>query len=58
MVWLGIHDSSGFAVLAELLQQHIGQGAAAIMRAPFDLPDADELAALVRAAGFQDIAIQ
>jgi len=56
MVWRGIHESPGFAVLAEALQRHIGQ-AAAIMRAPFGLPDADELAALVRAAGFQNVAI-
>jgi hypothetical protein len=28
------------------------------MRAPFGLSDADELATLVRAAGFQDVAIQ
>jgi hypothetical protein len=31
---------------------------AAIMRAPFALSDADELATLVRNAGFEDIAIQ
>jgi ubiquinone/menaquinone biosynthesis C-methylase UbiE len=58
MVWRGIHESPGFAVLAESLEQHIGQAAAAIMRAPFGLSDADELAALVRIAGFQDVAIQ
>jgi ubiquinone/menaquinone biosynthesis C-methylase UbiE len=56
MVWRGINESPGFAVLAEALQRHIGQ-AAAIMRAPFALSDADELAALVRAAGFQNVAI-
>ena len=56
MVWRGINESPGFAVLAEALQRHVGQ-AAAIMRAPFGLPDADELAALVRAAGFQNVAI-
>ena len=56
MVWRGIHESPGFAVLAEALQRHIGQ-AAAIMRAPFGLSDADELAALVRAAGFQNVAV-
>jgi len=58
MVWRGIHESPGFAVLAESLERHIGQGAAAIMRAPFGLSDADELIALVRAAGFQNVAIQ
>jgi ubiquinone/menaquinone biosynthesis C-methylase UbiE len=56
MVWRGIHESPGFAVLAEALQRHVGQ-AAAIMRAPFALSDADELEALVRAAGFQNVAI-
>jgi ubiquinone/menaquinone biosynthesis C-methylase UbiE len=56
MVWRGLHESPGFAVLAEALERHVGQ-AAAIMRAPFGLSDADELAALVRAAGFQNVAI-
>jgi ubiquinone/menaquinone biosynthesis C-methylase UbiE len=58
MVWRGIHESPGFAVLAEALERHVGQAAATIMRAPFGLSNADELAALVRAAGFQGVAIQ
>jgi hypothetical protein len=58
MVWRGINESPGFAVLAEALERHVGQAAVAIMRAPFGLPSADELAALVRGAGFQDVAIQ
>src|SRR5437660_949736 len=58
MVWRSIHESPGFAVLAEALERHIGQAAAAVMRAPFGLSNADELAALVRDAGFQDVAIQ
>ena len=58
MVWRGIHESPGFAVLVEALERHVGQAAATIMRAPFALSNADELAALVRAAGFQDVAIQ
>lgn len=58
MVWRGIHESPGFAVLAEALERHVGQAAAAIMRAPFGLSNADELEALVRAAGFQNVAIQ
>jgi ubiquinone/menaquinone biosynthesis C-methylase UbiE len=58
MVWRGIHESPGFALLAEALERHVGQAAATIMRAPFGLSNADELAALVRAAGFQNIAIQ
>ena len=58
MVWRGIHESPGFAVLADALQRHVGQAAAAIMRAPFGLSNADELETLVRAAGFQNVAIQ
>jgi hypothetical protein len=58
MVWRGIHESPGFALLAEALERQVGQAAATIMRAPFGLSNADELAALVRAAGFQNIAIQ
>jgi ubiquinone/menaquinone biosynthesis C-methylase UbiE len=58
MVWRGIHESPGFTALAEALERHVGQPAAAIMRAPFGLSDADELEALVGAAGFQDIALQ
>ena len=58
MVWRGIHESPDFAVLAEALERHVGQAAAAIMRAPFGLSNADELEALVGAAGFQNIAVQ
>ena len=55
MVWRGIEESPGFAALAEGLERHIGQAAANLMRAPFGLSNADELAALVRNAGFQQI---
>ena len=58
MVWRGIHESPGFAALADSLERHIGPASAAIMRAPFGLSDANELTALVHAAGFQGIAIQ
>jgi len=58
MVWRGIDESPGFAVLAESLERHVGQGAAAIMRAPFALSDADQLEALVRAADFENVTIQ
>jgi ubiquinone/menaquinone biosynthesis C-methylase UbiE len=58
MVWRGIHECPGFAVLAESLERHVGPAAAAIMRAPFGLSNAEELAGLVRAAGFKDVAIQ
>ena len=58
MVWRGIDESPGFAVLADALERHVGEAAAAIMRAPFGLSNADQLDQLVRNAGFQDIAIQ
>jgi ubiquinone/menaquinone biosynthesis C-methylase UbiE len=58
MVWRGIHESPGFAALAESLERHVGQAAATIMRAPFGLSNAEELAGLVRVADFQDVAIQ
>jgi SAM-dependent methyltransferase len=58
MVWQGIHESPGFAALAEALEHHVGQAAATIMRAPFGLSNSDELADLARTAGFQGTAIQ
>lgn len=58
MVWRGIHESPGFAALAEALERHVGQAAGDIMRAPFSLSDADELTALVRNAGFQEVRVQ
>jgi ubiquinone/menaquinone biosynthesis C-methylase UbiE len=58
MVWRGIHESPGFAALAEALDRHAGQAAASIMRAPFRLSDADELANLVRNAGFQEVTVR
>ena len=58
MVWCGIRESPGFAALAEILEVNIGPAAAAIMRAPFGLSDADELTQLVSAPGFRDVRIQ
>jgi ubiquinone/menaquinone biosynthesis C-methylase UbiE len=58
MVWRGISESPGFAALAEALERHVGQAAAAIMRAPFGLSDAGQLTNLVADAGFRDITVQ
>lgn len=41
MVWRGIHESPGFAMLAEALERHVGKAAATIMRAPFGLSNAE-----------------
>ena len=43
--------------LEEALERHVGQAAATIMRAPFGLSSADELEALVRVAGFQNVSV-
>jgi SAM-dependent methyltransferase len=58
MVWRGLDESPGFATLAEALERYVGEAAAATMRAPFGLSNADQLEGLVRNAGFQDVAIQ
>jgi ubiquinone/menaquinone biosynthesis C-methylase UbiE len=58
MVWRGIEQSPGFAVLAAALGRHVGPEAAAIMRAPFGLAEAEELRRLIAAAGFDDITIR
>jgi SAM-dependent methyltransferase len=58
MVWRALDESPGFARLAEALERHVGEAAAAIMRAPFGLSSADQLEGLVRNAGFQEVAIQ
>jgi SAM-dependent methyltransferase len=58
MVWRGIEHSPGFGFLAAALARHVSSEAAGIMRAPFALADAEELRALIAAAGFRDIAIR
>lgn len=58
MVWRGLERATGFAVLAAALEQHIGREAAAIMRAPFSLGDAEEITSLIAAAGFERLDLQ
>jgi SAM-dependent methyltransferase len=55
MVWRGIERATGFALLAEALERHIGPEAASTMRAPFSLGDAEELTSLIAAAGFEGL---
>ncbi len=57
-VWRAIQYSPGFAVLAETLERHVGPEAAKTMRAPFSLPEAEELRALIVRAGFRDVTIR
>ncbi len=58
MVWRDIQYSPGFGALAAALARHVSTEAAGIMRAPFSLGDAEELRALVAAAGFRDVTIR
>ena len=58
MVWCSIHQSPGFAFLADALERHVGPAAATIMRAPFGLYDVNELITLVRHAGFQVVVVR
>jgi ubiquinone/menaquinone biosynthesis C-methylase UbiE len=58
MVWQGIQYTPGFGALASALERHVSTEAAAIMRAPFALAEAEELRALVAAEGFRDITIK
>ncbi len=56
-VWRAIRYSPGFALLAEALERHVGPEAASTMRAPFSLPDAEELRGFIMRAGFRDVII-
>src|SRR5262249_52242956 len=50
-VWRSLPDSSALAVFADLLGRHVSAEAAAIVRAPFVLGEAEDLRALVTKAG-------
>lgn len=56
-VWRAIQYSPGFAMLAEALERHVGPEAARTMRAPFSLPNAEELRSLITRAGFRGVTI-
>jgi SAM-dependent methyltransferase len=58
MVWRGIEQSPGFDRLADALARHVSSDAAAIMRAPFSLGDAEALRGLLSESGFREIAIR
>jgi ubiquinone/menaquinone biosynthesis C-methylase UbiE len=57
-VWSAITDSPYRAALADALEQHVGAGAAAMMRAADVLHDAAELHRLVASAGFQNVRVR
>jgi SAM-dependent methyltransferase len=58
LIWRSIEESPGFALLAEALERHVGAPAAAIMRAPFDLAEPDEVRGLIAGTGFRDVDVQ
>jgi ubiquinone/menaquinone biosynthesis C-methylase UbiE len=58
MVWRSIQYSPGFGALADALERRVSAEAAAIMRAPFGMHDAEALRALLAGAGFREVAIQ
>lgn len=47
-----------FAILAEGLARHVGQEAASFAQVVFSLHDSDELAGLLKSAGFRDIEVR
>ncbi len=58
-VWSHLDDSPHYAVLTEALQNHIGDRAAAAMRAPFDaLSSPGKLRRCIESAGFRGIDVE
>jgi len=54
-VWRSAAANPGWSLFATALEQHVSAAAAATMRAPFALFDADEVRTIVEAAGFRDV---
>lgn len=57
-VWRSLEHHPFYIVLIAALERYVSAEAAAHLRAPFALPQAETLRALVGAAGFQDIRIR
>jgi ubiquinone/menaquinone biosynthesis C-methylase UbiE len=55
--WKNI-ERSPFVAVADALASHVSLEASEMMRSPFGLSDASELASLLSAAGFQDVAVE
>ena len=56
-VWRPLEYHPGYVVLAEALEGHVGNEAGAMMRSPFPVWDGDDLGALARDAGFDDVSV-
>lgn len=56
-VWRPIEFHPSYVTLADALERHAGDEAAAMMRSPFSAWDRPELRALVRRAGFDEVTV-
>lgn len=56
-VWRLIEFNPAYAVLADVLERHAGEEAAAMMRSPFSNWDVDDLRDLVEDAGFREASV-
>ncbi|MFT4563904.1 MAG: SAM-dependent methyltransferase, partial [Gammaproteobacteria bacterium] len=56
-VWRSLERTPGFAVLEQIVANHVGDDAAAIVRAPFVIDTPTELHTLLDAAGFKNIRV-
>ncbi|WP_458189149.1 class I SAM-dependent methyltransferase [Haladaptatus sp. NG-WS-4] len=56
-VWRPIEFNYSYVVMADVLERHVGEEAAAMMRSPFPSWRMDELRDLVRDAGYHDVVI-
>ena len=57
-VWASIDESPGYAALADVLERAAGSEAAATLRAPYVLGDANQLGSLFGEAGLEAITIE
>ena len=56
-VWRPLEYHPGYVVLAEALEQHIGEEAGTMMRSPFPAWDGSDLRGYVQDAGFDDASV-
>ena len=57
-VWRSIQHNPGAAAMADALERHVSQEAAAFRRSPFSFGDGDELRRFVAEAGFRDVIVR
>jgi ubiquinone/menaquinone biosynthesis C-methylase UbiE len=57
-VWGPYERATGYVILTEIAQRTCGQAAAAVLTAPFALGDKDQLLALFKAAGINEVVVE